>query len=47
MRIGFAEGVLHDRATLDRRIRAILLENSVNLGVRCRDPEDIPTCSPN
>ena len=44
IRIGFAEGVLHDRAALDRRIRAILLENSENLGVRCRDSEDIPTC---
>ena len=44
IRIGFAEGVLHDRKSLDRRIRAILLENSENLGVRCRDSEDIPTC---
>ena len=44
IRIGFADGVLHDRKSLDRRIRAILLENSENLGVRCRDSEDIPTC---
>ena len=44
IRISFAEGVLHDRATLDRRIRAILLENAERLGLRCRDPDDIPTC---
>ena len=44
IRIGFAEGVLHDRAALDRRIRAILHENSEILGIHCRDSEDIPTC---
>ncbi len=44
IRISFAEGVLHDRPTLDRRIRAILLENAERLGVTCRDPDDIPTC---
>ena len=44
IRISFGGGVLHDRAVLDRRIRAMLLENSESLGVRCRDPEDIPTC---
>ena len=44
IRIGFAEGVLHDRAALDRRIRAILQENAERLGVRCTDPDDIPTC---
>jgi hypothetical protein len=43
IRISFAEGVLHDRATLDRRIRAILLENAERLGVSCRDPNDIPS----
>jgi len=44
IRISFAEGVLHDRVSLDRRIRAILLENAERLGIRCRDPDDIPTC---
>jgi Predicted AAA-ATPase/PD-(D/E)XK nuclease superfamily len=44
IRISFAEGVLHDRPKLDRRIRAILLENAERLGVSCRDPDDIPTC---
>ncbi len=44
IRVSFAEGVLHDRATLDRRIRAILRENADNLGIACRDPDDIPTC---
>ena len=44
IRISFAEGVLHDRATLDRRIRAILLENAERLGLDFRDPDDIPTC---
>jgi hypothetical protein len=44
IRIGFAEGVLHDRASLDRRIGAILLENAERLGIACRDPDDIPTC---
>jgi hypothetical protein len=44
IRISFAEGVLHDRATLDRRIRAILLENAERLGLHFRDPDDIPTC---
>jgi hypothetical protein len=44
IRIGFAEGVLHDRASLDRRIGAILRENAEALGVACRDSDDIPTC---
>jgi hypothetical protein len=44
IRISFGGGVLQERAALDRRIHAILLENAERLGVACRDSDDIPTC---
>jgi hypothetical protein len=44
IRISFGGGVLHERAALDQRIRGILQENSEQLGIQCRTPDDIPTC---
>jgi hypothetical protein len=44
IRISFGGGVLQERAALDRRIHAILLENAERLGVAGRDSDDIPTC---
>jgi hypothetical protein len=43
IRLSFGGGVLRDRAELERRILAILRENTEALGVTCRDPDDIVT----
>ena len=44
IRIGFAEGRLERREELDRRIRNLLEENRMRLGLDCPDAEDIPGC---
>ncbi len=44
IRLSFGGGVIQDRAALDRRILALLHNNQVALGVRCRDTTDIVSC---
>ena len=44
IRIGFAEGRLERREELDRRIRNLLEENRMRLGLDCPDAEDISGC---
>jgi len=44
IRIGFAEGTLHSREVLDKRIHKLLRENQAALELRCEDDADIPGC---
>ncbi|MEW5885770.1 MAG: ATP-binding protein [Pseudomonadota bacterium] len=43
IRISFGSGRLESRAQLDRRIRALLEQNRVQLGLAGQDADDIPT----
>jgi len=40
--ISFGGGVIRSREELDHRIRDILYRNETNLGITCRQPNDIP-----
>jgi hypothetical protein len=44
IRISFGSGVLRDREELDQRIITILRNNQDELGIQCRQPDDVIDC---
>jgi hypothetical protein len=44
IRISFGSGVLRDRGELDQRIITILRNNQDELGIQCRQPDDVIDC---